>query len=154
MKILVAYYSQSGETKKYGNLIANKLNADVYEIKPVKEYNEDMWKAWDEAQIERNSNSLRDIKIPLPDLSNYDLIIIGSGVWGYTLANPVFKFIRALNFNNKKVSGFWTFYDHDEKIEEDLEKETKGSKYIKGLPLPKSLNKKEEAINKWIETLK
>lgn len=154
MKTLVAYYSQSGQTKRYGELISRKLNADVYEIKPILPYDEDMWKAWDEAQIERKNDSIRDIKKPLPDLSNYDLIIIGSGTWGYTLANPVFKFLRSLDFSGKAVSGFWTFYDHDEKVSEDLEKETKGSKYIKGLPIPRSLRNVENKIDEWIKTLR
>ena len=57
MKTLVAFYSQSGQTKKYAQLIAEKMGADLYEIIPERKYNNDMWKAWDEAQVERNENN-------------------------------------------------------------------------------------------------
>lgn len=154
MKTLVAYYSQSGQTKKYAEIIAKKFNADKFKIEPVRPYNEDMWDAWDEAQIERKNNSIRDIKTSLPNISEYDLIILGTGVWGYTMSNPMFKFIESLDFSNKITSGFWTFYDHDEKINKDMKNKLKNSNYRTGLPIPRSLRNEEEAINKWIETLK
>ena len=87
----------------------------------------------------------------------YGLALIGSGVWTYTLANPVVSFVRAINFNGKKVSGFWTFYDHDEKMNIDLKNYCKGAHYINGLPLPRKLTANAKntntAIDNWIKTL-
>ena len=157
MKTLIAYYSQSGQTKRMAEMIAEKLDADMYEIIPDRKYNDDMWKAWDEAQVERQENKYPALKGELPDISGYDLVLIGTGVWGYTLANPVTTFVRSMDFGGKKVSAFWTFYDHDEKMDSDMQAETKGSQYIKGLPLPRSLTvskeKTNEAMDQWIRTL-
>ena len=157
MKVLIVYYSQSGQTKRMAEMIAEKTGADLYEIVPVRTYNDDMWKAWDEAQVERAENHYPELKGEMPDISEYDTILIGSGVWGYTLANPVTTFVRKMNFTGKKVSAFWTFYDHDEKMDSDMQIETKGAQYVKGLPLPRSLTgnreRASEAMDRWIKTL-
>lgn len=157
MKALITYYSQSGQTKRMAEMIAEKTGADLYEIVPVRTYNDDIWKAWDEAQVERAENNYPELKGEMPDISEYDTILIGTGVWGYTLANPVTSFVRATDFTGKKVSAFWTFYDHDEKMDSDMQAETKGAQYVKGLPLPRSLTgnreKTSEAMDQWIRTL-
>ena len=157
MKALIAYYSQSGQTKQMAEMIAEKLGADLYEIIPVRKYNADMWKAWDEAQIERRENSYPELKGELPDISGYDVILLGTGIWGYTMANPVTSFIRRMDFTGKKMSAFWTFYDHDEKVDSDMRDCLKGANYVKGLPLPRSLTsdkaKTSEAMDQWIHTL-
>ena len=156
-KILVAFYSQTGQTKKYAQIIAQKLGADIYEIIPVRKYNDDMWAAAAEADKEIKENRYPALKGSLPDISSYNTILIGSGVWTYTLANPVVSFVRAINFNGKKVSGFWTFYDHDEKMNIDLKNYCKGAHYINGLPLPRKLTANAKntntAIDNWIKTL-
>ena len=103
-KILVAFYSQTGQTKKYAQIIAQKLEADIYEIIPVRKYNDDMWAAAAEADKEIKENRYPALKGSLPDISSYNTILIGSGVWTYTLANPVVSFVRAINFNKKKVN--------------------------------------------------
>ena len=33
-KVLVTYFSASGETKKVAEMLANTINADIFEIKP------------------------------------------------------------------------------------------------------------------------
>lgn len=157
MNILIAYYSQSGMTKKMAEIIKEKTNADLYEIIPAKKYNDDMWKAWDEAQAERARNEYPELLNKLPDISSYDAIIVGGGVWGYTLANPVDSFMQKMDFKGKKVSAFWTFYDHDEKYNTDMRIKTKNGKYIDGLSLPRSLisNNKllNEKIDNWLKQL-
>lgn len=157
MKTLIAFYSQSGQTKKYAQMIAEKMGADLYEIVPERTYNSDMWKAWDEAQVERNENKYPTLKGELPDISGYDRIILGTGIWGYTMANPVISFIHAMNFDGKKMSAFWTFYDHDEKVNQDMKDSLKGAEYVDGLPLPRSLTgnreKTDKAVDRWIQTL-
>ena len=72
-KILIAYYSQSGMTKRMAEII-KKTNADIYEIIPVKKYDDYMWKAWDEAQIERANGTYPELKNELPNISKYDVI--------------------------------------------------------------------------------
>lgn len=155
--ILVAYYSQTGQTRMIAGMIAEMTSATIYEIKPVRKYNDDMWKAWDEAQIERAENKYPALRGSLPDISGYDTILVGGGVWGFTLANPIFTFMREMDFTGKTVSAFWTFYDHDEKYNNAMRDETRGGRYADGLPLPRSLTaskeKTKDAIAQWLQKI-
>ena len=154
-KILIAYYSQSGMTKRMAEIIKKKTNADIYEIIPIKKYDDDMWKTWDEAQKERANGTYPELINELPNISKYDVILVGGGVWGYTLSNPVDSFMQKMDFQGKRVSAFWTFYEHDEKYNIDMKKKTKNGKYIDGLALPRSLIsnniKLNERIDNWIK---
>ena len=73
------------------------------------------------------------------------------------MTNPVFSFMRSMDFTDKKVSAFWTFYDHDEKVNSDMKAEAKNAHYVAGLPLPRSLTgnrqKTDKAVDQWIRTL-
>lgn len=155
--ILIAYYSQTGQTGRMATILQEKTGADLYEIVPQRTYDSDMWKAWDEAQEERGQNRYPALRGTLPDIGGYDIVLIGTGVWGFTMANPVVSFVRAMDFGGKTVSAFWTFYDHDEKIDNDMRDALKGANYVKGLPLPRSLTgnrrKTGEAMDGWLQTL-
>ena len=156
-KILIAVYSQSGQSMRITNIIKEKLQADLYEIKPKRKYNDDMWKAWDEAQEEMATNAYPGLIGELPDLQEYDTVIVGGPVWGMTLANPVVTFMRNVDLMGKQVSAFWTFYDHDEKYDNAMKDYSMGADYVRGLSLPRSITgnakKIEDKINQWIKTL-
>lgn len=146
-RILIVYYSQTNNTRTAAEMLRAELGADIAEITPETPYNMDMWKAWDEAQIERKDWKIRPLK-NLPDISAYDTVLVGTPVWGHTLANPVFAFMRQSDFSGKRVYGFWTFYDHDEQCDADFKKEAKGGEYVKGLPLPRRLTGSRAAYEK------
>ena len=107
MKILVAYFSASGVTKGVAEKIAEKIGADIYEIKPVKPYT-DADLNW----MNRNSRSsveMRD-KSSRPeiitgdiDVSQYDRILLGYPVWWYTAPTIVNTFLEAYDFSDKEI---------------------------------------------------
>lgn len=156
-KAIVVYYSQTNNTRQAAQMLAVAIGADIAEIEPERPYNVDMWKAWDEAQEERKDWNIRPLK-SIPDISTYDTVIIGTPVWGYTLSNPVFAFMRQADLSGKRVYGFWTFYDHDEKCVEDFKAETRGGEYVNGLSLPRTLTgnraKYEKAVRAFAAEIK
>lgn len=88
-KKLIVYYSYTGHTKMIAKMIKKKINCDILEIKPVKEYSKDYNKVVDEE--EDNSSTKRKPKIQKidKDIKQYDEIIIGSPVWWYTIAPTI-----------------------------------------------------------------
>lgn len=156
-RVLIAYYSQTGETRRAAGILAEKLGAELYEIIPDRSYDPDMWKAWDEAQAERKDNDYPALRGELPDLTNYDMVIIGGPVWGFTLANPVTTFLRETDFSGRTVSAFWTFYDHDEQYDNAMRENARNAVYVTGLALPRSVTSSKKRMNEaadhWIRTL-
>lgn len=157
MKTMVVYYSQTGQSKRIAEMAAEKLHADLSEIKIARTYDEDMWKADAEAKAERNAGKLPELEGALPEITDYDTVILGGPVWGQTISNPMLAYMRKTDFNGKTVSSFWTFYDHDENYNGDMKKEAKGARVMDGLSLPRAITenpeKLERALDKWIQGL-
>ena len=97
-KILVSYFSASGVTKSVAEKIANAVNGDLFEIEPVQKYTlEDL--DWTNKQsrssIEMNNKSSRpQIVNKVPNIVDYDTVILGFPVWWYTAPTIINTFIE------------------------------------------------------------
>ena len=78
MKKAIVYYSYSGNTKSIVDMIKEKVNADVFEIKPKTPSSTDYDEVVDLGQAEVNSNTLREIEDIDINLDNYDTIILAT----------------------------------------------------------------------------
>ena len=78
MKKAIVYYSYSGNTKSIVDIIKEKVNADVFEIKPKTPYSTNYDVVVDLGQEEVNSNTLREIEDININLDNYDTIILAT----------------------------------------------------------------------------
>ena len=110
---LVLYYSATGTTKKVAEQIAQKLNADIAEIHPVKPYTTEDLNWHDEttrATVEQQQE--HDGRVPVkddfPSLDNYDNIIIGHPVWWGIPPRLIADTIDKLNLNGKNLATFGT----------------------------------------------
>ena len=93
-KTLVVYYSKSGNTKKIAELIKEKTNADIYEIELYGSYYGGFVKTLVSAYRQIKNKEYPKIKNKWPNLTPYDLIFVGSPVWGYTVSPPVLSFLQ------------------------------------------------------------
>lgn len=111
-KILIAYFSASGNTKNVAKNLATAINADLYEIKPAIPYtNEDLnWMDKNSrSTIEmRDKNSRPEIINENPNINNYDTIFLGFPIWWYVAPTIINTFLESYNFENKKIILFAT----------------------------------------------
>lgn len=111
-KTLVLYYSATGTTKRVAEEIMKKLNADIAEIHPLKPYtNADL--DWNDPQSrssveQHNHDSRVPIKDDLPDLANYDNVIIGHPIWWGIPPRFIPATIDQLDLNGKHLATFAT----------------------------------------------
>ena len=108
-KMLVLYYSQTGNTKAVAEEIANKLGADIEEITMADPYDPDFQATIDRCLKEREQEILPTINPVKADLANYDVIFLGYPVWFGTYAPPVITFLNDADFRGKKIVPFCTF---------------------------------------------
>ena len=80
MKKTIVYYSYSGNTKSIVDMIKEKVDADVFEIKPKEPYSNDYDEVVYLGQDEVNSNTLREIENVDINLDNYDTVILATPV--------------------------------------------------------------------------
>ena len=95
-KVVVIYFSWSkdGNTRFAAETIAHKVDAKLFEIKPKKPYSTDFRACCDEAKPECYGKQLRPIQqVEGLDLSQFDVIFIGTPNWFGTMAPPVRTFL-------------------------------------------------------------
>lgn len=111
-KILVAYFSATGGTKKVATKIAEAARAELFEIKPEIAYTSDDLN-WVNKQsrctLEMNDASVRPaIMQSVEEMSSYDIVILGFPIWWYKAPRIINTFLEAYNFENKHIILFAT----------------------------------------------
>ena len=113
-KVLVVYYSASGNTARVANDIAAAAGADVFEIVPVEPYtSEDLnWTNRNSrVSIEYDDPAARTVELvsaEVPDWNSYTTVFIGYPIWWGIAAWPVDGFVSANDFAGKTVIPFAT----------------------------------------------
>ena len=165
MKILIAYYSHSANTKKLAEIIANvvkselkNVTTDFFYTEPEKPYSSNYNKVLDEAKRDIKNNHKPKLKNSIDSIDDYDVIFIGSPNWWNTIASPVGSFISSFDFSNKIIMPFCTHGGGGAGIiRADIEKLTKSKQVGKILSIygsASSINNSENEIVKWIKNIK
>jgi flavodoxin len=122
-RILLAYFSRSGENYHYGGrrdlavgntqvlaeMIADLIDCDVFRIEAAEPYPE----AYD-ATVARNvteqeSDARPEIASPLPSIDGYDRILLGSPIWNVRPPMIMNTFVDGLDFADTTVHPFVTY---------------------------------------------
>lgn len=121
-KNLVIYYSRRGQnyaggsivdlktgnTEYIANFIKNAVDADLFEIKTIKEYSKDYTTCTQEAKDELRAGSRPELKEYLKSIEDYDNIVVAGPCWWGTFPCAVFTQLEQLDFTGKKVFSVMT----------------------------------------------
>lgn len=106
-KILIVYYSSGGNTKTVAQNLHLVVGGDIKEIQLLEKYPNDIFNMSKIIRKQMKENYLP--KIDNIDISNYDVIFVGSPVWNFSLSLPIQSFLKNNNFENKIVIPFFTY---------------------------------------------
>ena len=107
-KVLVVYFSQSGNTQKLAKLISDRVGGDFVRIETVQEYPTKYSELADFAKKEKDNNIKPELKELNINLEDYDTIFIGYPIWWYTLPMPMYTFFDTYDFDGKTIVPFNT----------------------------------------------
>jgi len=106
MKILIAYYSRTGMTKKVADIIVGKISGDAEAIRDkVSRSGVKGYLISGRDAMKRKLTKLEDLKL---DAEQYDLVIIGTPIWGWNMSTPIRTYITENKDKFKKVAFFCT----------------------------------------------
>ncbi len=108
-KVLVVYYSQTGNTKAVAQEIATKLGADMAEVEAVTPYDGDFEATIGRCMQEREAGIATEINPLTVNVADYDIIFVGAPVWFGVFAPPMLTFLNQVDLSGKKVVPFCTF---------------------------------------------
>ena len=102
-KVLVAYFSYSGNTARAAEYIARRLNADLFPIRMQSPYKGSIYEA---SQQDLNSNARPALQGKVEDMGRYDVVLLGYPTWWATCPMPVLTFLESQDFAGKLVLPF------------------------------------------------
>ena len=106
--VLVVYYSRSGNTEAMAREVARKFNADIVKIE-AERYSLD-YQGWRRASNDADDKvTMVQITPEIVDMRKYRLVFIGSPIWWYRPAPPLWTFVEKNDFKEKNVILFNTF---------------------------------------------
>lgn len=152
-KTLIVFYSLSGVTRRIAEILQSKTQADMVEIETLRTYTSDH----NEPKKELDTGQLPELKSPPPDMSGYDLILVGGPVWWYTVATPVMRFLQQADFQGKKVAAFCTHMGGLGQYFPHFQKQASHAEVMDGLDIFKPTRSKaaatEAALDEWLGKL-
>ena len=111
-KVLVAYFSASGVTKKLATNLAEATGGDLFEIVPEELYTKadlNWMNPKSRSSVEMKDRSCRPaIASKVEDMSSYDAVFIGFPVWWYREPSIIDTFAESYDFSGKTIIPFAT----------------------------------------------
>ena len=107
-RVLIVYYSHSGNTRELANRIHKRVGGDIVEIQPVDSYPDDYETVTKQAKRELQSGYKPALKTRIENIGAYDVVFVGSPNWWNTIAPPVITFLTTYDLSGKTAVPFIT----------------------------------------------
>ena len=107
-KILIAYYSRTGNTREIAHQIQKIAGGDLFEILPVQPYPKDYDEAVAQAKREQQAGARPKLKTRVKNIESYPIFFVGYPNWWGTMPMPLFTFLSDYNFSGKTIVPFCT----------------------------------------------
>ena len=119
-KVLVVYFSRTGEQYSVGNItegntaviakmIAEQTGADMFEIKLKNDTYPAAYKALTEVALsEKKANARPEISGDVANFADYDVVFIGTPNWWADLPMALYTFMETHDWSGKTVAPFVT----------------------------------------------
>lgn len=107
-RILIAYFSQSGNTRLIAEDIDYFTHGDLFEIKTKEPIVGDFDALVQKARSDRAANRRPELTTKINNMDDYDIVFLGFPNWVGTMPMPVFSFLEQYNFKGKTLVPFCT----------------------------------------------
>jgi len=157
-KVLVVFFSATGNTKAVAQMIAGDLGGTTFEITPKTPYTTadlDWSDANSRVSKEYADTSLRSVELTtttVADWSSYDTVFVGYPIWWGIAAWPTDSFVKANDFSGKKVIPFCTSSSSDIGDSDSLlDKEAGTGNWLTGRRFASGASSQE--VKDWVDGL-
>lgn len=155
-KVLVAYFSATGNTEGVAEHIANGLNADIYEIVPKEPYTDADLNYNDNnsrTTIEMNDPNARPaISGSVENMDQYTTVFIGYPIWWGDAPRIISTFVESYDFTGKTIVPFCTSGSSGiDSSASNMEQLTSGAEWISGKRLNGSDS--QDTVMEWVNSL-
>lgn len=107
-KVLVVYFSHTGNTRTIAGYIHDTVKSDLVEIKTVDTYTDDYDTLLAQIREEVASTYCPPLTTQIENIASYDVIFVGYPIWVETAAPPIRTLLTNYNLAGKTVVPFCT----------------------------------------------
>lgn len=104
VKVLAAYFSYSGTTKKAAESISEKTGGDLFEITPLNGYSN----VYTQSNREIRRGERPALADTVENMDEYDVVLVGYPVWWHAAPAPINTFLESYDFSGKLIIPFCT----------------------------------------------
>ncbi|HEY9058942.1 MAG TPA: flavodoxin [Pseudobacteroides sp.] len=155
-RILIVYYTQSGNSKFVAETIAQEIKADTLEIKTKKSLPKStffkLFVGGMQVVFKIKPDLLPVDKKPM----DYDMVIIGTPVWASSFASPFNTFFSQIDIKGKKIALYCCYGGSKGKTFDNMKNVLNGNQFIGELEIKSPLEDKSEGIRRikeWVKTI-
>ena len=105
-KILIAFFSWSGNTRGAAQEIQRQTGADIFEITLVHPYSTNYNTVLMEAQEDQHKQARPEIAEHIENFDDYDIILLGYPNWWASIPMPIASFLEEYDFSGKTIIPF------------------------------------------------
>ena len=155
-KVLVTYFSRSGNTREMAEQIQKVMSGDIFEIQTVTPYPAENDSVIKQAKQELEAGFKPPIKAKVTNIKEYDVVFVGSPNWWNTIAPPVMTFLSEHDLSGKTIVPFITHAGSGlGRSATDIAKLAPKATMRDGLALwGKDVKSSQEQVAKWLQDLK
>ena len=107
-RVLIVYFSHSGNTRELANQIHRNVGGDLFEIVTVQPYPREYKEVLAVAKRERDSQFRPKLSKRVKNLDDYDLVFLGYPNWYGTLPMALMTFLEENDLSGKTIVPFCT----------------------------------------------
>ena len=127
-RVLTVYYSWSnGNTERIAKMLQKEIGGDIVRIDTITPYEGSYDDVVNQGQEEVQRGYEPEIKPLGVNISDYDVIAVGTPTWWYTMAPAVLTFLHTESFADKTVIPFMTNAGWPGNVIKDMKTACKGA---------------------------
>lgn len=107
-RILVSYFSRSGNTERVAQEIERQTDGTLFEIVPEEPYPDDYDETVERFRRERDEDARPEVAGTVEDMDSYDIVFVGFPIWGGDIPYVVRTFLEQYDLDGKTVVPFCT----------------------------------------------
>lgn len=151
-KVLVLYFSQSGNTEAVANFIHNAVGGDIVKLETETPYPSDYDELVDYAQEEQRENARPVLSTKIDNIDEYDTIFLGYPNWWGDMPMPIYTFLDEYDLSGKTIAPFITHGGSGlSGTPENIKEEEPNATVTEGLAVNGSNSRNSQStVNNWL----
>ena len=151
-KVLVVYFSQSGNTEAVANFIHGAVGGDIVKLETETPYPSDYDELVDYAQEEQRENARPVLSTKIDNIDEYDTIFLGYPNWWGDMPMPIYTFLDEYDLSGKTIAPFITHGGSGlSGTPENIKEEEPNATVTEGLAVNGSNSRNSQStVNNWL----